>query len=73
MSKGIVRAEEHRTSRSLDPVDVLLAEIRTWIRSGPDHSTLKLSKRGGSVKVTAELNGSAIEVLRELNNGRRSE
>jgi hypothetical protein len=69
-SDAFVRAEEHRHRRGEDPHEALLREIRRWIVSGPDTSTLRISKRGGSLKITAEINGNALDVLRELNNGR---
>jgi len=42
----------------------LEAAIHRWLVSGPDHSTLTLSKRGGSVRVVAAaVHGNALELL----------
>ncbi len=45
----------------------LEAAIHRWLVSGPDQSTLTLSKRGGSVKAeAATAGGNALELLERL-------
>ena len=38
-------------------------KLKRWIVTGPDYTSITLSKRGDSIRVKLEMNGSPDEVL----------
>ena len=43
-------------------------KLRRWITNGPDYTSITFSKRGDSIRVKLEMNGSPDEVLHVVNN-----
>lgn len=66
-----VRAGERRNPAK-DREDAFIEQVRVWLRTAPDLSSLTFAKRGGSVKVTTQTtaSGEGLETLRAFNRER---
>ncbi len=59
--KGPVRAPGRLSEAHIEQ---MVVAFRAWCLNGPDHSTLKFSRRGGSVSLQASaVRGGALELL----------
>jgi len=49
---------------SPDVAQNISEKLKRWVTNGPDYTSITFSKRGDSIRVKLEMNGSPEDVLR---------